>query len=208
MTRPQVARTAPSARFPSRSGPRSSASEMQRNSSSARAPFGCPGSVAGWGAAVQVLLASEPEHLAEAPGLQLVILERMGVAIEVAGDDVDLAADLVIDSLIGYSLSGPPRGVSAALIRKANAAAAPVLSLDVPSGVDTATGTVNEPSVEAAATLTLALPKEGLRGDDARRHVGELYLADIGVPPALYARPSIGLDVGHVFAEDDLLRVW
>ena len=41
-----------------------------------------------------------------------------------------------------------------------------------------------------------------------RRHVGELYLADIGVPPELITRPSIGLEVGPVFAKDDLLRIW
>ena len=83
-----------------------------------------------------------------------------------------------------------------------------MLSLDAPSGVDTASGEVYEPAIEAAATLTLALPKEGLRGDRAKEHVGELYLADIGVPPELYARPSIGLEVGPVFAADDLLRIW
>ena len=169
----------------------------------------CARRLAGWGAAVQVWLANEPERLGEVPGQQLAILKSMGVPFEVAGDDVRLpAADLVVDALIGYSLSGPPRGVTAALIREANASDTAVLSLDVPSGVDAATGEVYEPAIEATATLTLALPKEGLRADDARGHVGELYLADIGVPPGLYARPSIGLEVGPVFAEDDLLRIW
>lgn len=169
----------------------------------------CARRLAGWGASVQVWLANEPERLGEVPSHQLAILERIGVAFQVARNFVILpGADLVIDALIGYSLSGPPRGAAAALIREATAAAAPVLSLDVPSGVDTATGEVYEPAIEATATLTLALPKEGLRVDDARRHVGELYLADIGVPPELYARPSIGLEVGHLFAEDDLLRIW
>jgi NAD(P)H-hydrate repair Nnr-like enzyme with NAD(P)H-hydrate epimerase domain len=52
----------------------------------------------------------------------------------------------------------------------------PVLSLDVPSGVDTATGEVYEPAIEANATLTLALPKVGLRAAEGRPHVGDLYL--------------------------------
>lgn len=38
--------------------------------------------------------------------------------------------------------------------------------------------------------------------------VGELYLADIGVPPALYAGPGLELDVDALFAEADLLRLW
>ena len=54
-----------------------------------------------------------------------------------------------------------------------------MLALDVPSGVDTATGTVFGPAVRAEATLTLALPKAGLKSRAAREHVGELYLADI-----------------------------
>lgn len=169
----------------------------------------CARRLAGWGVAVQVWLSNEPERLGEVPGHQLAILKRMGVPYEVAGENATLpATNLIVDALIGYSLSGAPRGVTATLIREANGASAPVLSLDVPSGVDTAAGAVYEPAIEATATLTLALPKEGLRADEARGHVGELYLADISVPPDLYGQPSIGLDVGHVFAEDDLLRIW
>ena len=98
--------------------------------------------------------------------------------------------------LIGYSLSGAPRGVSAGLIRAANAHTAPVLALDVPSGVDTATGAAYDPAIIAEATLTLALPKQGLQHDTAKKQVGELYLADISIPPGLYSRPPLGLDVG------------
>ena len=49
--------------------------------------------------------------------------------------------------------------------------------------------------------LTLALPKTGLKSDEARRHVGDLYLADISVPPELYSRPSLGIDAGPIFHE-------
>ena len=166
--------------------------------------------LAGWGAVVQVVLAKEPERLDDVTRHQLAILEHTGVPYTVASADaVGIPTDgMVIDALVGYSLSGAPRGAAAALIRAANDTAAPVLSLDVPSGVDTATGEVYEPAIEATATLTLALPKVGLRAAEATHHVGELYLADIGVPPELYTRPSIGLEVGPVFAEDDLLRIW
>ena len=165
--------------------------------------------LAGWGATVQVVLVKEPDRLDEVPRHQLAILERMAVPYAVASDHPSIPPDdMVIDALVGYSLSGPPRGAAADLISEANATTAPVLSLDVPSGVDAATGEVYEPAIKATATLTLALPKVGLRTAEARRHVGELYLADIGVPPDLYARPSIGLEVGPVFAEDDQLRIW
>jgi beta-phosphoglucomutase len=55
--------------------------------------------------------------------------------------------------------------------------------------------------------MTLALPKVGLGSDSARALVGELYLADIGVPPELYASPSLGLEVGHLFSESDIVRI-
>ncbi len=56
--------------------------------------------------------------------------------------------------------------------------------------------------------MTLALPKEVLSAPGVEHHVGELYLAaDIGVPPALYARPSLGITVGPLFARDDILRL-
>ncbi|MCP4309331.1 MAG: NAD(P)H-hydrate epimerase, partial [bacterium] len=84
---------------------------------------------------------------------------------------------------------------------------APVLSLDTPSGLDTTSGTVFEPAMRAAATMTLALPKAGLLGDAAERVVGELYLADISVPPQLYGREPLNLAVGHVFAHGDIVRL-
>ncbi len=59
--------------------------------------------------------------------------------------------------------------------------------------------------MSAAATLTLALPKTGLSDNGAEALVGELHLADIGVPPKMYA--GLGLSVGLLFAEGDILRL-
>ncbi len=73
--------------------------------------------------------------------------------------------------------------------------------------MDTTTGTVYEPAIRATATLTLALPKQGLRAPGVEAHVGELYLADIGVPPVLYAEPALALEVGNLFAESDIIRL-
>jgi NAD(P)H-hydrate epimerase len=56
--------------------------------------------------------------------------------------------------------------------------------------------------------MTLALPKQGLRSAELRKLIGELYLADISVPPALYSSPQIGLSVEPIFASDDIIRLW
>ncbi len=157
-----------------------------------------------WGAWVQVILTHEPDRFAGAPGHQLAILEAMGVALAWAEEGWELPpADLVVDAIVGYGLSGPPRGVAREMIRLANSSPAPVLSLDVPSGLDLATGTCLEPCVQATATLTLALPKTGLVRGPAQGAVGRLYLADIGVPPDLYS--FLGLDVPPLFARDTVL---
>ncbi len=161
-----------------------------------------------WGAQVTVYVTRPDEEFTPVPAHQRDILRRMNVPVHpgeaVAGDE---SADLVIDGVIGYSLRGAPTGTAGKLIRWANAQNAPVLSLDAPSGVDTTTGTVFDPAVKATATMTLALPKEGLRAPGVNAHVGELYLADISVPPSLYAGPSLGFALGHLFAESDVLRL-
>ena len=130
----------------------------------------------GWGMRVEVFLSTMEERLGEVPAHQLGILRKMGVSINQFETDTSLPpAGLIIDSLIGYSLGGPPRGASADMIRAANSHAAPVLSLDVPSGIDASSGEVHEPSISSVATLTLALPKTGLRVQEAKARVGELY---------------------------------
>ena len=162
-----------------------------------------------WGANVTAFLSAPASRFKDVPGLQLDVLQRMGVPTAERGSANELPqADLILDALIGYSLRNAPSGSAAGLIDTANRHDAPVLALDVPSGVDSTTGTTHDPAISAAACLTLALPKEGLRAPGARAHVGELYLGDIGVPPELYARPALGLDVGSIFAQNEIVRLW
>jgi NAD(P)H-hydrate epimerase len=171
----------------------------------------CARRLANWGAEVDVAITKNDDELTPVPAHQLGTLRRMGLGILSAEEAVSVPVSsdvaLVVDGIIGYSLAGAPRGAAADLIRWADAATAPVLALDAPSGLDTTSGTVYEPAVRAAATMTLALPKGGLRAEAAREHVGELYLADISVPPALYAEPSLALAVGKLFAQSDVIQL-
>jgi NAD(P)H-hydrate epimerase len=151
------------------------------------------------GLRVNVLLDHEPEALGAAAAAQLRILQAAGVhPLEPSQAESALRrADLVIDALIGYSLRGAPRGQAADLIAACNAHAARVLALDVPSGLDATTGDAPGLVIRAARTLTLALPKTGLR-----RIPGALYLADIGIPPEVYRR------LGLAFASPFGTRYW
>jgi NAD(P)H-hydrate epimerase len=162
-----------------------------------------------WGADVTVILGQAMEELQGVPAHQLAILRQIGVPVhgpEAAGPDDALLrpAGLILDALIGYSLRGAPREPIASLIRAANTARPPILALDIPSGLDGDAGTAADPTIRAAATLTLALPKAGLVQPAARAWVGDLYVADISVPEAVYRR--LGLDVGPIFARSDIVR--
>jgi NAD(P)H-hydrate epimerase len=161
-----------------------------------------------WGAQVQVFLSHPAADFAPVPAHQVDILQRMHVPVAQAdGISRVQGPALIVDGLIGYRLQGAPRGAVADLIRWANADPAPILALDTPSGLDTTTGTRFDPAIQATATLTVALPKAGLRAPGVAALVGELYLADISVPPALYAEPALALHVGPLFAQSEILRL-
>ena len=156
------------------------------------------------GADVQVMLARAMEDFSGVPGQQLETLLAMGVSVTTAGDGWELpSADLIIDALIGYGLSGNPRGAAAGLIQLANSHPAAILSLDAPSGLDASSGRVYEPCMRAAATLTLALPKTGLYAAPAI--TGDLFLADISAPPALY--DALDIELPPIFAASPILRI-
>lgn len=159
-----------------------------------------------WGADVQVVLGAEEERFNEVPAHQLRIAHQMKIPVTVGVPSPFDRLDLIVDGLIGYSLRGAPRGVTGDLILWSKGMGSPILSLDVPSGVDSSTGSVFHPAVVADATMTLALPKSGLRA--AKSNVGVLYLADISVPPALYRTAGIVDLEAPLFAGSDVVRLW
>ncbi|HVA58582.1 MAG TPA: NAD(P)H-hydrate epimerase [Gemmatimonadaceae bacterium] len=167
----------------------------------------CARRLAGWGMDVSVFVTAAADRFSEVPRHQLDIVARLGLDVHDTDDPLPEPPDLVIDGIIGYSLRGAPRGRTAELIRWANRGTAPVLALDVPSGLDATTGAPTDPCVRATATMTLALPKQGLGAERATGPVGQLYLADIGVPPELYARPPLGVRIPDVFAGSDVVRL-
>ena len=160
-----------------------------------------------WGAAVSVFLTRPLENLSGTIKIQAEILQRMSIQLMPADMlDQDNPADLIVDGIIGYSLKGAPQGTAAAMIQWANQQNVSILALDVPSGLNANTGMVLEPAIRAAATMTLALPKIGLKTTESDL-VGELYLADIGVPPQLYNQSPLNLEVGNLFREEPILRL-
>ncbi|HEX2302832.1 MAG TPA: NAD(P)H-hydrate dehydratase [Gaiella sp.] len=94
------------------------------------------------------------------------------------------AADVVIDALFGTGFHGAPRREAAAVIERIAASRSPVLSVDLPSGVDASTGEVEGAAVEAELTVTFHGSKVGLVVAPGRFHAGRVVVADIGLEPA------------------------
>ncbi|MCI4667123.1 MAG: NAD(P)H-hydrate epimerase [Bacteroidia bacterium] len=162
-----------------------------------------------WGARVEVYLTNKKEKMTPVPAHQLDILDRMGIPIT-DGQALPRGGkyDLLVDGIIGYSVKGDPYGTAAYMIEWLNSRTEKVLSLDTPSGLDLTSGKIHNPTAKADATLTLALPKKGLFEAEAKRVIGDLYLGDISVPPELYAHPELGLELGNLFQESDVLRIY
>jgi NAD(P)H-hydrate epimerase len=162
--------------------------------------------LANWSNAVAVVLSQPRDRYQGVPAHQLAILDAMGVVvIDAADDSVEStvrSADVALDALVGYSLSGPLRGASAELVGLIERRGGPVVSLDLPSGCDADTGPTTGPVVRPDATVTLCLPKRGLAAA-----CGPLYLADISVPPAAVERVTGWAGAATLFERGPLLRL-
>jgi NAD(P)H-hydrate epimerase len=90
-------------------------------------------------------------------------------------------ADVIVDALFGTGFHGEPRPEAAALIERINATGAPVVAVDIPSGVDGSTGEIAGIAVEAALTVTFHGRKVGLVVAPGRFHSGRVVVADIGL---------------------------
>ncbi len=95
--------------------------------------------------------------------------------------------DAVVDAILGTGAGGELRGLHAEATAWINDTAAPVLAIDIPTGLDSNTGVAGTITVRAAATATMAALKPGLLLNDGPDHAGTVTVIPIGTPPHLYA---------------------
>lgn len=138
-----------------------------------------------------VLVVTDEARLKEVPKKQFEIFDNAGGKVV---DDLDgVKADIIVDAIIGYSLSNAPRGRSLEFIEWANSQSAMKISLDIPSGIDSTTGENSGAYFHTESTLILALPKTGL----TETKFGKILLGDIGIPKIVYDK--IGIDYKSPF---------
>jgi NAD(P)H-hydrate epimerase len=113
-----------------------------------------------------------------------VLRERKRDVVLVEGEGRLGEPDVIVDALLGIGLHDAPRDEVAEMIERINSAGVPVVSVDVPSGVNASSGEVPGAVVNATATVTFGSPKVGLVVGPGRFRAGRLHVAPIGLAPA------------------------
>jgi ADP-dependent NAD(P)H-hydrate dehydratase / NAD(P)H-hydrate epimerase len=138
------------------------------------------------GCEVAVLLVEAESKVRREPRAYLDVLHKLQVPVERVNVTRWRSAldgfDLVIDAMLGTGASGAPKPPFEAAIRAISESLLPIVSLDVPSGVDASDGTVEGAAVEADLTVTFHAPKIGLAIAPGRFHAGRVKAVDIGIP--------------------------
>lgn len=162
--------------------------------------------LAGMGARVRIFLTGERDHFSEDTAVMYGAVEKMELEIHTIDNDRDWNrmhvalrfADGLLDGILGTGFHGELRKKTLRIIEEVNEAGRPVLSIDVPSGMEADTGHVSTVAVDAAETLALALPKPCHFFSPGTEHTGRLLVDDIGIPRTLLEDPGI-----HQYLLDD-----
>ncbi len=163
-----------------------------------------------FGANVTCYLTCEKKELTAQGVIQYKILEAINTKLNHISQTIPASfgqeledSDMIIDSLLGFNISGKPKEPVASVITQANHSKSPILSVDIPSGLSGDTGQASDPTVKAQATITLGLPKAGLYQQRALPYTGKIFLADITIPKQVYQK--IGIEVPTIFQKSEVI---
>lgn len=121
---------------------------------------------------------------------------RLPAAIPVCGGAPDFQpGDLIVDALLGTGFAGGVREPLAGFMAAVNASGCPVISLDLPSGLDGDSGAAGEIAVRAELTITFGLPKAGLFRGRGPELAGPVRVVPIGIPSGLEAGTAAEFEV-------------
>ena len=145
---------------------------------------------------VSVMITGEKSSISGDALINLRIIEKLGLKIsEITDDDtLQYASDIIlrcsyiIDGLLGTGLNSPVRGIYKKLIENVNQSGKPVMSIDIPSGLNADTGSKMGTAVKAHLTVTFGFPKPGQLVYPGAELVGRLVNIDIGIPGKIYDR--------------------
>ncbi|MCB4790927.1 MAG: NAD(P)H-hydrate epimerase [Elusimicrobia bacterium] len=109
--------------------------------------------------------------------------KKLGIKIRKYSKAIDLSKyGLIVDALLGTGTKGEITGIHKEIIEKINLSKKPVISIDIPSGLDADSGKTLGAAVKALKTITIGFVKKGLVTKAAKPYVGKLTVAGIGLP--------------------------
>ncbi|MFN2594528.1 MAG: NAD(P)H-hydrate dehydratase [Actinomycetota bacterium] len=147
------------------------------------------------GYAVRCLVVGDIAKVKGAAAHHLELMRRRGIASEPFDGD-GVRGDVIVDAIFGTGFHGSAEGDSRRAIEAMNESGAPIVTADIPSGLDGSTGLADGGAVEATVTVTMGARKVGLVVGDGSRYSGRIEVADIGL-----LAPNVGaslLDVEDV----------
>ncbi|MCH9626103.1 MAG: Bifunctional NAD(P)H-hydrate repair enzyme Nnr [Chlamydiales bacterium] len=103
--------------------------------------------------------------------------------IHAASELVFGEAEIIVDGILGTGFHGEIEGVYSAVIEKANASCLPIVSIDIPSGINGTTGEKGSVAIRACDTLFLGLPKTGCLMGEVWSDMGNVHVYDFGLDP-------------------------
>lgn len=155
------------------------------------------------GALVEIFMLGESQNLSSDAYVNFSILEKMNAAIFPlrAAADFDrlmialISSDLIVDAIYGIGFRGSLDDFETRVIQMVNLSKAPVVAVDIPSGVEADTGKVPGTAIKADHTVTFALPKLGQFLAPGRDYIGALIVADISIPTPLLQDRNLKLNL-------------
>lgn len=134
------------------------------------------------GYSAKVVLVGDPDRL---KGDARAAFERWRGPVEAASPDALNDCDIIIDALFGAGLDRAVEGLPRAMIEAMNAGGKPIIAIDLPSGINGATGAVMGVAVKATRTVTFFRRKPGHLLLPGRAHCGPVAVVDIGIPASV-----------------------
>jgi len=169
------------------------------------------------GFSVKVFLGGSKDKLKKDAKTNMAIVSNMGIEIKEVFSSSELSLlekeliegkVILVDALLGTGVKGAPRGIIGEMVRLINRLNGIKIAVDIPTGVNADTGEVQGEAIKATYTVTFAYPKRGIYLYPGMDYVGEVKIADIGIPHNILEKEKIKIQANLLLPEDLPLEIF
>jgi len=158
---------------------------------------------------VKVFLGCPQEKIKGDAAINLKIDSNMGIEIkeitslsQLPSSEIEKSQVILVDAILGTGAKGAPRGIFGEMVNLINRSRGNKIAVDIPTGVDADTGEVAGEAVRANYTVTFGYPKRGMYLYPGMDYVGQIIVADIGMPFNLLEKENINILVNLLLKEE------